>query len=61
MMDHVSIFLARLRIKIASCEMRNALHFFYLPQNIDADTNKNYEDAGYSDHCKHPVVQNTNF
>ena len=51
-MDHVNT------VEIVSCEMRDALH---LPQNIDADTDKNYEDAGYSDHCKHPVVQNTNF
>ena len=33
----------------------------HLPQNVDADSDKNYEDAGDGDHCKHPVVQNTNF
>jgi len=32
-----------------------------LAQNVDADTDKNNEDAGYCDHCKHPVVENTNF
>ena len=33
----------------------------FLPQNVDADTDKNNEDAGYGDHGKHPVVENTNF
>ena len=32
-----------------------------LPQNVDADSNKNDEDAGDCEHCKHPVVKNTNF
>merc|ERR1719322_2370049 len=32
-----------------------------LAQNVDADTDKNNEDAGYGDHGKHPVVENTNF
>ena len=31
------------------------------PQYVDADTDKYNEDAGYRDHCKHPVVENTNF
>ena len=26
------------------------------PQYVDADTDKDNEDAGYCDHCKHPVV-----
>ena len=29
------------------------------PQNVDADTDKNYEDAGDGDHGKHPVVENS--
>ena len=33
----------------------------HLPQNVDADSNKNDEDAGDCEHCKHPVVENTNF
>ena len=32
----------------------------HLPQNVDADSNKNDEDAGDCEHCKHPVVENTN-
>ena len=31
------------------------------PQYVDADTDKYNEDAGYRNHCKHPVVENTNF
>ena len=31
------------------------------PQNVDADSDKNDEDAGDSDHGKHPVVEYTDF
>lgn len=30
-----------------------------LAQNVDADSDKNYEDAGDGDHGKHPVVENS--
>ena len=45
-----------------NCEIQNKIFWWsFLPQNVDADTDKNNEDAGYCDHCKHPVVENTNF
>ena len=30
------------------------------PQNVDADSDKNDEDAGDGDHGKHPVVEYSN-